>query len=266
MKENDIKEGFWVFISHSNKDFEKVRLVRNELEENGFRPILLYLKCMEDEDEIDILIKREIDSRRRFILCDSPNAKASKYVQSEINYIRSKKRMYEVIDLSKIDLNKPSAEKTVMGLIHPFKRRTTVFLSYNRHDLDFAFQLSQQLKYAGFNVYDKDFHLNGAIGGNDYPELIKKEIIKTLGNGYVIGLFGEKSSLYSMEEIKFAYKMEPHRVLPVFISEQKIKELPYELRVFNIVDVSHITQAEERAKIIIDKLLSLDQYNQQQIY
>ena len=41
MKENDIKDGFWVFVSHSTKDFEKVRLVRNALEESGFRPILL---------------------------------------------------------------------------------------------------------------------------------------------------------------------------------------------------------------------------------
>ena len=41
MKENDIGEGFWVFVSHSTKDFEKVRLVRNALEDSGFRPILL---------------------------------------------------------------------------------------------------------------------------------------------------------------------------------------------------------------------------------
>ena len=76
MKENDIEEGFWVFVSHSTKDFEKVRLVRNVLEDSGFRPILFYLKCMEDEEEINDLLKREIDARRRLILCDSPNAHA----------------------------------------------------------------------------------------------------------------------------------------------------------------------------------------------
>ena len=71
MNENDIGEGFWVFVSHSTKDFEKERLVRNALEDSGFRPILFYLKCMENEDEINELLKREIDARRRFILCDS---------------------------------------------------------------------------------------------------------------------------------------------------------------------------------------------------
>lgn len=32
MKGNDIGEGFWVFVSHFTKDFEKVRLVQNALD------------------------------------------------------------------------------------------------------------------------------------------------------------------------------------------------------------------------------------------
>lgn len=48
MKEDEINEGFWVFVSHSTKDFERVRLVRNALEDSGFRPILFYLKCLEN--------------------------------------------------------------------------------------------------------------------------------------------------------------------------------------------------------------------------
>ena len=74
--------------------------MRNALEDSGFRPILFYFKCMEDEDDFNELLKREIDALRRFILCDSPNAQASKFVQSEVEYICSKNRMYEIIDLS----------------------------------------------------------------------------------------------------------------------------------------------------------------------
>jgi hypothetical protein len=48
MKEDDVEEGAWVFVSHSTKDFERVRLVRNALEDSGFRPILFYLKCLEN--------------------------------------------------------------------------------------------------------------------------------------------------------------------------------------------------------------------------
>ena len=60
-------------ISEANKDYEKVKEVRNILEHNSFRPIMFFLKCLADDDEIDALIKREIDSRERFILCNSEN-------------------------------------------------------------------------------------------------------------------------------------------------------------------------------------------------
>ncbi len=57
-------EEMWVFLSHSNKDFSKVRILRNLLEEEGYRPLMFFLQCLNDEDEIDELIKREIDCRR----------------------------------------------------------------------------------------------------------------------------------------------------------------------------------------------------------
>lgn len=71
----------WIFLSHSNVDYDKVRKVRNMLEEQGLRPIMFFLKCLNDDDEIDDLIKREIDCRTRFILCDSPNARCSTWVK-----------------------------------------------------------------------------------------------------------------------------------------------------------------------------------------
>lgn len=116
----DIDQYLWVFISHSTKDFDKVRIVRNALEEEGFRPILFYLKCISDDEEINSLLKREIDARNRFILCDSVNAQESKYVQSEVEYIRSKNRMYEIIDLNQIEIGAPDIQEHVTSLIKPF--------------------------------------------------------------------------------------------------------------------------------------------------
>ena len=78
-------KGIWVFLSHSNKDYEKVRQVRNILEQQGYRPLMFFLNCLNDDNEIDELIKREIDSREKFILCDSKNAQNSKWVQEEVN-------------------------------------------------------------------------------------------------------------------------------------------------------------------------------------
>ena len=98
MQSNSEKE-IWIFLSHSNKDFKKVREIRNYLEEKDCRPLMFYLKCLSNDDEINDLIRREIDCRTRFIICDSENARASKWVQSEINYIKSKARNFEVLDL-----------------------------------------------------------------------------------------------------------------------------------------------------------------------
>lgn len=93
-KMNKLDKEIWVFLSHSNKDYDKVKEVRNMLENMSFRPIMFYMLCLSDNDEVDNLIKREIDARTRFIYCDSENARESKWVQTELEYIRSQKRPF----------------------------------------------------------------------------------------------------------------------------------------------------------------------------
>ena len=77
------KKEIWIFLSHSSEDFDKVRKIRNYLEEKSYRPLMFYLKCLESDEEIYDLITREIDVRTRFILCDSENARGSKWVKKE---------------------------------------------------------------------------------------------------------------------------------------------------------------------------------------
>lgn len=265
MKEGDIEEGFWVFVSHSTKDFERVRLVRNALEDSGFRPILFYLKCMDDEDEINSLLRREIDARRRFILCDSPSAQASKFVQSEVDYIRSKDRMYEVIDLSQINLKSQNAEKEILELIKPFKRRTNVFLSYAYQDRYFAKQLESEFFKREFKVWEMDFYedqIPGTASIDTWEFLIKKSIQSTLDNGYFIVLIGEDYSEYSINEIEYAFQISPSQVLPVIIANQNGRILPDLLQKLNVLDVSHITSPVEKAETIVDALIKLDLRNQ----
>lgn len=119
----------WIFLSHSNKDFAKVRLIRNYLEERSFRPLMFYLKCLSNDDEIDDLIKREIDCRTRFIICDSENSQASKWVQSEVKYIKSQQRSYETIDLSK-------SEEEIKIQLDKLVKNTQIFLSYSQNDYE----------------------------------------------------------------------------------------------------------------------------------
>ena len=78
----------WIFLSHSNKDYEMVRQVRNLLEEHSLSPLMFFLHCLNGDDEIDSLIKRVIDCWTRFILCDSENARKSHWVRKEVEYIK----------------------------------------------------------------------------------------------------------------------------------------------------------------------------------
>ena len=79
----------WIFISHSHQDVDLVRWIRNHFEKLGFEPLMFYLKCLSDKDEIESLIKREIDEREWFIYADSPSARESKWVKTEREYIET---------------------------------------------------------------------------------------------------------------------------------------------------------------------------------
>lgn len=118
----------WVFLSHSNKDFERVTPIRNELERRQYRPLLFYLKCLENEQELEDLIKREIDARERFILCKSKNIKDSDWVKKEMDYIEETGRPYEVIDLD-------ASKEDVDFRINLFDQRSTIYLFSTEDDV-----------------------------------------------------------------------------------------------------------------------------------
>lgn len=139
----------WVFLSHSNKDYEKVIKVRDLLEKNSYRPLMFFLKCLNDDDEIDDLIKREIDSRGRFILCDSENARSSEWVKKEIEYIKRKNRIFQTIDID-------ATVEDIQRQIDQFHKRNSIFISFNANsesDAAFAKSLKSYLKDMDFGVY-----------------------------------------------------------------------------------------------------------------
>ena len=193
----------WVFLSHSNKDYELVREVRNKMEEQGMRPLMFFLKCLDDEPEIFDLLKREIDVRPRFILCDSKNAQASEWVQKEVEYIKSKNRQYLTIDLSKPE---SFAEK-----VSEMKRRSQVFLSYASSDKNIANRISKVLQKNGFCVYDCQ-NLNA---GTNLREQIEGPIRYVCENGYFVPILTDsyKGSGWGQMELEYAIQYEG-RILP----------------------------------------------------
>lgn len=147
----DEKEYF--FISHSHLDIKKVRIVRNTIEQDErYEPILFFLRCIEDDEELNDLLKREIRAREWFIYCKSNNAERSAYVQRELAYIRSLKAHGYAKNVLTIDLDALGEEE-----IAPETRRQTLkkhaFISCSQYDAPFAARLYDALSRRGFSVW-----------------------------------------------------------------------------------------------------------------
>ena len=113
----ELSKGGYVFLSHSHQDIQIVRQIRNAMEEAGFEPLCFYLKCLSDDDEIEGLIKREIDAREWFVYLDSPNARSSAWVTKERKYIESLgNKQIVTINLESDTPLQEVSEKLIRGL------------------------------------------------------------------------------------------------------------------------------------------------------
>jgi len=197
MTEEHNKE-IWIFLSHSSEDFNKVRLIRNYLEEKSFRPLMFYLKCLDSEEEIYDLIKREIDARTRFILCDSKNAQASEWVQKEMNYIRLQDppRSYCKIDLSE-------TEDAIHKQLDSYINQTNIFISYSRTDFNVV-----KLAYDRLSKYELNTMADFAMlmhGGN-YAATLSIGIQHASSNGFFVCIYSSltSSSQWQKNELEIA--------------------------------------------------------------
>ncbi len=145
--ENECNGGF-LFISHSHKDMDKIRQLRNKLEDKGYEPLCFYLKALDDsEEELDDLIKREIDAREWFIYADSIYARESEWVQKECEWRKreeSKNKHVWVVELDS-DLSIDEISETLslglrINIIHDYK------------DIDFVDKLTCKLRQRDLQV------------------------------------------------------------------------------------------------------------------
>lgn len=203
-KDND---DIWVFLSHSNKDYDLVRDIRNKMEEHGMRPLMFFLKCLDDEPEIFDLLKREIDVRPRFILCDSENAQASEWVRREVEYIKSKNRQYITIDLHN--------PETFVEKILEMKRRSQVYVAYSLKNEDIAETIKLALRKRGFIVYSwEDYETDHYTSFRKQENLIN-HIVEICKEGYFIPILTENfCEQYIEEELKIALETNSSSVIP----------------------------------------------------
>lgn len=247
----------WGFLSHSHEDYEKVRKVRDMLEDQHMRPLMFFLKCLNDHDEIDSLIKREIDCRTRFILCDSEKARKSDWVKEEVEYIKSQDRICETIDL-----DMPIEE--IKKVLSEFKRRATLFISYNRENQNLAKSVYERLSKYDFQVFvDMDL----LRLGDDYLKTVISSLDKAAANGHIIALMNERVLMPgsgSRHEIKrtINYDIENggRSILPFSTSEGLISYIVKDAELkslmnYSIQDISNVS-IDNQCDVVVNHVLT----------
>ena len=217
-----MSEGAWIFLSHSHKDCDQVRDLRNELEALQHHPLMFFLKCLSDDSEVDGLIRREIEARSWFILCDSTNSRASTWVQAERLIIAG----LPTHTSATVDLADPIAVqlKSISGLV----KRATVFLSYVHEDEAAAKAISASLRRDDFGVFS-DLQLTP---GMSWREEIESALDDAATRGSVLVLLSRSSgtSRYQLHEIAYALERASHgrpaHVVPIFIDAPFLIEMP----------------------------------------
>jgi hypothetical protein len=207
-------EGAWIFLSHSTKDFLKVSSLRNELESRGHRPLMFFLKCLDDNCEIDGLIKREIQARTWFILCQSINADSSRWVKSEVSYVKSLPDKVYI----EVDLELPLTAQ--LQDAEPLLRRASVFISYAAADQAAAASLASALRANDFGVFS-DLDLSPASA---WAGVFRKQLEEAVDRGFVILLLSHAfiGSSFALQEAQTALTWAAERrhranVIPVYL-------------------------------------------------
>jgi hypothetical protein len=245
----------YVFLSHSHHDYDKVCRLRNLLEAEGFKPLMFFLKAFE-RSEFEPLLKpilqEEIDQRQRFILCRSENSKKSDWVRFEEDYIKSKQRPYEIVDLD-------ASEDIQIESIKNYRRRTIVFVSYpvcswTLMPID---DLRQKLNNLGF-IYTAWENL-----GNG-PNETEKAIKKAAKEGYVLYLIdSDRIGPRQMFELQVIMEQSARVILVWIQGVESSPELTYIIEHFNILDVRTLSQ-DEQVRKIVENLVKYDlQFNKE---
>lgn len=218
------QEGAWIFVSHSHEDLAQVRVIRDALEARGHNPLLFFLNCLGDDAEVDTLIRREIEARTWFVLCDSENARNSRWVRSEVEIIKNlAEKVYEVIDLD-------SDLEDQVTRIDRLSKRATVFLSYARHDSAVADRLQQALRDRDYAVWDPQ-----TAPGMDWATDLRRGVQNAMTNGLFVLLLSPAAleSPSVQAELDYALELEaqlPGRLVPVLASPIDSEMLPKAIR------------------------------------
>jgi hypothetical protein len=181
----------WIFVSHSHSDLAAVRRVRDELEKHQANPLLFFLLCLDKDEELDSLIKREISARNFFLLCNSQAARESSWVKKERDFVLSLKNR----KVHELDLAWPWEQQ--QRVIHETLRSSTTFVNYSLKDGHRVRPYIDLLIANDFAVYDDlipidEDILTGQLHELRTPQYIPyKEMLERSVNGYFFAFISE---------------------------------------------------------------------------
>lgn len=238
--------GGFLFISHSHKDLKKVRQLRNKLEEAGFEPLCFYLKCLDEGDELEDLIKREIDAREWFIYADSPSARKSEWVQKECEWRtrdESANRKLWHVDLeSDISIDEIS-RMLIRGL--------RVNVIHSQKDTEFAEKLIERLR-------QRDLQVTSALdfeGGNIIEEIADNiEKASEYGTNIIILSRNSIDSEWAKRELYYACRLES-MIVPVIIDDAQLSDELTFLLISEDVIYNRPVKTEDNLNRFIDSIV-----------
>lgn len=243
------KDGGWLFISHAHDDIEQVRKIRNYLEDDGFNPIVFFLKSKTFPWTLNSLIKREIRARKWFVLVDSPASRKSKWVQREVRYAEKLKGKIKLtVDLS----------KDIIPQLKFIVRRTRVFLSYSSQDNKLAERIAAKMSDNDFQVWQASKNIPA---GSPYSEVVAEAINDTAQEGFFVMLITESSvnSAWCKRELMYALNRKC-MIIPIVV---RGTELSPDMEFF-FCKIQHlyIPQEPTDAELdhLIDKLIDYQEY------
>ncbi len=240
----------WVFLSHSSKDYEQVKVIRDYLELNNFNAIMFYLHSFNDEEkekQITELVLNEIDARNIFVSCNSHNADISKWVQLEKNHAHNKINIIKVdIDLNELK-NRRCSE---LSKLDDLMIDSSIYILAPSNDyrikktIDF---LSQK----GFKIYEVDEIKHAK--GKTRLKLFQSAVNETTETNSTLIIFVNNTTTWQEEVNNMInrYEMYPRNIILVYLTESSVLNLRLEDR--NIIPLYEYN-FNEYLQILEDKV------------
>lgn len=184
----------YFFLSHSSKDIEKVRKIRNLIEQENGNPILFYLKCLdgdnpsgEDKEQLKGLISREILARKKFILCKSKHTEtplSSEWIEWEKEEVIKMQRNNNVIQVHEVDIeNDDNYLQNVRDIVRK-QRKILLIAPYELGEKSMLIKksLTQHNLRVESIVEKDDFHTDLKYNMGQYTKEFVKGLIQDLAS------------------------------------------------------------------------------------